>query len=137
VAGELASSFFRVVPLGILAAGGRLSTEPPKDAADSEDVRAVSPGRRGRVLCPNCADLLGAGEKARLGDAVGVDWLDCPEKRSSHMPALHKYWITEPALPIGEVITRDGEGRTHARPSLLHVGREMNVKAIRSNSKRV
>jgi hypothetical protein len=39
--------------LGSRAAPGRLSVEPVKDAAESEDVLGLRPGLRGRVLGPN------------------------------------------------------------------------------------
>ena len=87
--GELPSSFFRLDPLGIRAAAGKLSVEPLKDATDSDDVLELRPGLRGSVLGPSWTDLLGAGEKERLGVVEGVDWLDCAEKRSSHMPRIH------------------------------------------------
>ena len=89
--GELANSFLRLVPLGILAAAGRLSVEAPNDATDSDDVLGFKPGRRGSVLGPSWTDRRGVpGDSARLGEAEGVDWDDCPEKRSNHMTTLRK-----------------------------------------------
>jgi hypothetical protein len=60
--GELANSFFRFDPFGRRAAEGRLSVEPPRDPTESDEVRGLRPGLRGRVLGPSCMDLLGAGE---------------------------------------------------------------------------
>lgn len=83
--GELVSSFFKFVPFGTLDATGRLSVELPNDATDNDDVLGLRPGLRGNVLGPSCTDRLGPGKGGRLGEAVGVEWLECPEKRSSHM----------------------------------------------------
>lgn len=87
--GELPSSFFRLDPFGIRAAGGRLSVEPYSEPAESDDVLGLKPGLRGSVLGPSWTDLRGAGEKERFGVLAAVDWPDWPEKRSSHMLPAH------------------------------------------------
>jgi len=75
--------------LGSLAAAGTRSSEGPNEDGESDEVLGARPGRRGSVLGPSCTDRRGAGEKDRLGDAAGVDWLDWPEKRSNHIPRPH------------------------------------------------
>ena len=98
-AGDPARSLLRLEGPEIRAAAGRLSVEPPSDATESDVVLEGRPGRRGIEFGDNWNDFLGAGEYGLLGEPPeGVDWADCPEKRSNHMIWLR---MSRPHVRVG------------------------------------
>lgn len=104
-AGDPAKSLLRWEGPGIRAAAGRLSVEPPRDATEREVVLEGKPGRRGTEFGDSWNDFRGAGEYGLLGPpAVGVDWADWPEKRSSHMlsPNVVSQWYAQVCMYVWE-----------------------------------
>lgn len=103
------------MPLGTLAAAGRLSVDPASEETESEDDLGWMPGRRGRlVLGPSCMPRRGTGDDVLLVGGAGVGSRDeeesvnllshkliLPAEVRSVSPALdgskaHASWLLEP-----------------------------------------